>query len=87
MEINTVRDYIVAGCPEGNFLFQSKHPIRNDNATKYSLVNCVELGDTYLFVEPINGKSLDPEFKRVNIPTWQHLEDKVFPHNFPLPFQ
>lgn len=72
MVIETVKDYIEGGC-FGDFLFKSTIVVRGGGADIYRICG---VNDTYLCIEPINGKK--SEHGKVHVLRWQHLEDSVF---------
>ncbi|MFH1151618.1 MAG: hypothetical protein V1788_00670 [Nanoarchaeota archaeon] len=77
MEIKTVRDYIDAGYPEGDFLFKSLIPIREDGATVYSILKDNEIEGPYIHIRPLNKDSCKPKFLAVHVPIHQHLDDAL----------
>lgn len=76
-EINTLKDYIIAGCPQGEYVFKSKIHVREGGADTYRVSleqpKKLSLKERYIKIEPINGKA--SEFEEVHVLIRQHLDD------------
>lgn len=79
----TLRDYLSAGCPEGDFLFESPIIVREGGADVYEVVRESPVQDSYLFIRPVNGRP--SELEKVHVPLKQHLDDKIHSNSIPPP--